>query len=111
MQEAQYIPNWSLFEAEHIQIQLFYDEDYSLYKASLCIFLDDGENEIDYNVTISSHLVHTDKIQLAKMSFIYASTLFPNIDPVVKVWNHDVTESENIDLRKQKMTPEGYSIH
>lgn len=110
MQEQDNIPNWMMFGTSHVQIQLFRDDEEETYQAALLIFLDSGEDS-DQNVTIFTEIYHEDPHTASKMAFMHASSLFDNMNPVVMVWDEDMTEHTEIDLRKENMVPSGQVVH
>jgi len=113
IKKVDFIPNWGVFEPEQVQIHLEHmetEDGGSYYRALLFIFLPSFDNS-DYNVTLVTDLSHEDPKQCAKITFIYASTLFPDISPKVVVFTDDNMETkEVIDLRNENMA-EGKSVH
>lgn len=111
MNDTLNIPNLSIFEVNACQIHLFKDEDSDMYRSAVFFNLDDGSDIDDYGATIMTHLTGEDAESLSKISFLYASTLFPSISPVIKVWNEIMTEFTEIDLRTKRIAPDSYAIH
>lgn len=113
--DSQSIPNFTMFEASYVQIQLFkspYEtDDEESYHAALLIFLDDASETEDYNVTIFINVINEDPESCAKLAFLYASVLFDNISPIVSVWLDTDEQGEDIDLRTKNLVPNGVRVH
>lgn len=105
------IPNWTMFGAKHIGIsihELEGDDEEMMYQSSLNIFLDDGsDDDEDRMITLFCDIYDTKIENICKITFIYVSSLFENISPIVVIHGTDGEAKDEIDLRKVDMVPEG----
>lgn len=107
------IPNWGIYTPVQVQIHLdpFEDDLGNMsYNAVLFVMLASEDNS-DYNVSLVTDLIHEDPKQCAKITFIYASTLFMDISPKVVVFPFKDEEQYVIDLRAEKMLADDQTIH
>lgn len=112
------IPNFSMFDAKLIQVVLHKQptdepDEEALYQASVLVWLDDGSDseELGQNITLLCDLFHTCPKQLAKITFLYATTLFNNYISIVTVIDEDGELEEEIDMAAEKTHFEGITIH
>lgn len=115
-EQSEFIPNYTIFEASNVQIQLFKtpsaDEDGpDEYQAALLILLDAATDTLDYNVTIFTDIKNEVPLKAAKLAFLYASVIFNDISPIVSVWLESDEQGEDIDLRNETLVPDGTRVH
>lgn len=99
------IPNWTMFGAKRISINLFEKEIEGniLYTSALLIWLDDGLPEEEYEektVTLFTDVVTDDPKKSGMILGEYASSIFDNIDSVVYVFNGDNDIIDQFDLNE-----------
>lgn len=99
------IPNWTMFGAKRISINLFEKEIEGniLYTSALLIWLDDGIPEEEYEektVTLFTDVVTDDPKKSGMILGEYASSIFDNIDSMVYVFNEDNDIIDQFDLNE-----------
>ena len=111
--EEKFIPNWTMWETDYVQIQLLINNEDSIPYYTAMIFFMYGNGK--YNTSIVTHLEGTDKNSIMRDSFIYAASLFPNVHHEVIIIPDEEEYNEDdvkiIDLRKIKFLPNGYTLH